>query len=42
MGIKIRIVAILFLLIFLGAFLAILKHTGTVQSPGMIFRMENG
>lgn len=42
MGIKIRIVVILFLLVFLGAFMAILKHTGTIQSADILLMTDKG
>ncbi|MEK7170635.1 MAG: DUF192 domain-containing protein [Patescibacteria group bacterium] len=42
MGIKIRIVAVLLLLVFLGAFMAVLQHTGTIQRNDTTLRMENG
>lgn len=42
MGIKTRIVTILFLLVFLGAFLAVVKHTNTAQSIGLVLQTESG
>jgi len=42
MSIKIRIAAVLVLLVFLGAFMAVLRHTGAIQQTDIIVRMENG